>query len=111
MVHANEADESIVRGIAPNANLVVVRAFDADGMGTYADVISAIQWIIEHREMYNIRVLNLFISAPVHSHYWDDPLNRAVMTSWKDGIVVVASAGNKGPEPMTIGMPETCRML
>ena len=32
-------------------------------------------------------------------------MNQAVMAAWKAGIVVVASAGNAGPEPMTIGAP------
>ncbi len=27
------------------------------------------------------------------------------MAAWQAGIVVVASAGNTGPEPMTIGVP------
>ena len=50
-------------------------------------------------------MLNLSFSAPPRSYYWDDPLNQAVMAAWKAGIVVVASAGNTGPEPMTIGVP------
>ncbi len=57
------------------------------------------------RTSYGIRVLNLSFSAPPQSHYWDDPLNQAVMAAWQAGIVVVASAGNTGPEPMTIGVP------
>jgi serine protease AprX len=50
-------------------------------------------------------VLNLSFSAPPQSYYWDDPLNQAVMAAWQAGIVVVASAGNTGPDPMTIGVP------
>ena len=49
--------------------------------------------------------MNLSLSAPARSHYWDDPLNQAVMAAWASGIVVVASAGNRGPAPMTIGVP------
>ena len=63
------------------------------------------EWIIANRETYDIRVLNLSLSAPAQSHYWDDPLNQAVMAAWEAGIVVVASAGNLGPDPMTIGVP------
>ena len=33
-------------GIAPNANLVAVRAFEADGSGTYLNVIKALDWIV-----------------------------------------------------------------
>ena len=50
-------------------------------------------------------MVNLSFSAPPRSHYWDDPLNQAVMALWQAGIVAVASAGNGGPEPMSIGVP------
>lgn len=92
-------------GVAPAASLVVVRAFDRHGAGRYSDVIAGLEWIVRNRKTYKIRVLNLSFGAPPQSHYWDDPLNRAVMAAWQSGIVVVASAGNEGPDPMTIGVP------
>ncbi len=92
-------------GLAPGADLVVVKAFDDQGQGTYSDVIAGIDWIVNNKDAYGIGVLNLSFSAPPRSHYWDDPLNQAVMAAWQAGIVVVASAGNLGPDPMTIGVP------
>lgn len=92
-------------GVAPNASLVGIKAFDAQGRATYADVIRGIDWALQVKDQINLRVLNMSFSGPVRSHYWDDPLNQAVMKAWQAGIVVVASAGNTGPEPMTIGVP------
>ncbi len=92
-------------GIAPDADLVAVKAFGASGVGTYLDVIRGLDWVVRNKDLYGIRVLNLSISAEPRSHYWDDPLNQAVMAAWQAGIVVVASAGNAGPDPMTIGVP------
>jgi serine protease AprX len=91
--------------IAPNANLLPVTSFDLSGSGTYLDVIRGIDHILRYKNIYNIRVLNLSFSAPPRSYYWDDPLNQAVMRAWRAGIVVVVSAGNTGPAPMTIGVP------
>jgi len=91
--------------IAPDAGLVVVKAFGLDGSGTYADVVRGIDWIVKNKDRYDIRVLNLSFSAPVNSNYWDDLVNQAVMRAWQAGIVVVVSAGNSGPDPMTIGVP------
>ena len=68
-------------------------------------MIRALDWVVSNHQAYGIRVLNLSFSAPPQSYYWDDPLNQAVMAAWQAGIVVVASAGNTGPEPMTIGVP------
>jgi subtilisin family serine protease len=92
-------------GIAPDARLVSVKAFDASGRGSYADVIRGIDWVIQNRTRLGIRVLNMSLSATPRSYYWDDPLNRAVMRAWQAGILVVASAGNTGPAAMTIGVP------
>ncbi len=94
-----------IYGVAPNAAHVGIKAFDAEGKGTYADVIRGIDWALQVKDQINLRVLNMSFSGPVRSHYWDDPLNLAVMKAWQAGIVVVASAGNKGPDPMTIGVP------
>ena len=92
-------------GIAPGAHLVSVQAFDDIGQGRYADVIRAIGWVVANKAAHNIRILNLSFSAEPHSHYWDDPINQAVMAAWQQDIVVVAAAGNRGPDPMTIGVP------
>ena len=99
------SDSGEPQGVAPNVKLVNVKAFGDDGSGSYADVIRALNWVVTNKNTYNIRVVNLSFSAPPRSHYWDDPINQAVMAAWKAGIVVVASAGNTGPDPMTIGVP------
>lgn len=92
-------------GIAPDAGLVSVRAFDDRGNASYADLIRGIEWVVSNKDRYGIRVLNCSFSAPARSPYWLDPVNLAVMKAWKAGIVVVASAGNRGPSPMSIGVP------
>lgn len=92
-------------GIAPDAALVVVKAFGEQGQSSYADVIRGLDWVWQNQSRFSIRVVNLSFSATPQSHYWDDPINQAVMRLWQAGIVVVASAGNTGPDAMTIGVP------
>ena len=105
MASSGQAQTGSYNGIAPEANLVAIKAFDRNGSGTYSQVISAIDFVVTNTELYNIRVLNLSLSGEVRSHYWDDPLNQAVMRAHQAGIVVVASAGDTGPDAMTIGVP------
>ncbi len=93
------------KGIAPDANLVAVKAFNVEGQGALLDIVRAVQWVVDNQEAYNIRVLNLSFSQRPRWHYWEDPINQAVMRAWAAGITVVAAAGNEGPEPMTIGSP------
>ncbi|MCB1701355.1 MAG: S8 family peptidase [Halioglobus sp.] len=93
------------KGVAPDVNLVAVKAFDVEGQGDFLDIVRAIQWVVDNRKTYDIRVLNLSFAARPRWHYWQDPINQAVMQAWADGITVVAAAGNEGPELMTIGSP------
>lgn len=93
------------KGIAPDVGLVSVKAFDVAGQGDFLDIVRGIQWVVDNRETYNIRVLNLSFAARPRWHYWLDPINQAAMHAWASGITLVAAAGNEGPEAMTIGSP------
>ena len=87
------------RGIAYGAYLVNLRALGDDGSGTASDVIEAIDWAIEHRNRYNIRIINLSLGAAVLQPFRDDPLCEAVERAARAGILVVAAAGNYGQTP------------
>ena len=102
---SKQSSTGLYQGIAPDADLVSVKAFDQNGGSTYATLIQAIGWVVSNKTKYNIRVLNASFGAPVGSWYWDDPMNQAIMKAWQAGIVVVASAGNTGPAPMSIQAP------
>jgi serine protease AprX len=105
IANSQKGEDREWNGVAPGVNLVAVRVLDEAGVGTYEKVIQGIQWVIAHRDEYNIRVMNLSLVSPVQSPYWADPLNQAVMQAWANGIVVVVAAGNGGPNAMTIGVP------
>jgi serine protease AprX len=93
------------RGVAPGARLVSVKVADADGATDVSVVIAAIQWVVSHRELYGIRVLNLSFGTDSIQPYAVDPLDAAVERAWFAGITVVVSAGNRGPGPGTIAKP------
>jgi serine protease AprX len=90
------AETSDYRGIAYGANIVNLRVLDATGAGLASDVIEAIDWAVDNRKAYNIRIINLSLGAPVLQSYRDDPLCEAVERAVAAGIVVVAAAGNSG---------------
>jgi serine protease AprX len=85
-------------GIAPYADLVSVRVLDATGVGRTSDVIAALNWVLNNRETYGVRVLNLSLGHPVYEPAAQDPLVQAVDAVWDAGVVVVCSAGNSGRE-------------
>jgi serine protease AprX len=83
-------------GIAPEADLVAVKTADDDGDSTVLDVITALQFVVDHKDDLNIRVVNLSVSSDTPASYREDPLDAAVEFAWHAGIVVVAAAGNRG---------------
>jgi serine protease AprX len=83
-------------GVAPDANLVSIKAADDDGNTSVIDVIDGIQFAVDHAADYNIRVINLSLESATAESYKTDPLDAAVESAWFHGIVVVAAAGNRG---------------
>jgi serine protease AprX len=83
-------------GIAPGAQIVNVRVLGPDGTGLTSDVIAGMEWTINNRARYNIRVINLSLGHPVTEPAATDPLCEEVAKATSLGIVVVASAGNAG---------------
>ena len=100
-------DGERVVGLAPESRLVSVKVAGATGETDIAQVIAAIDWVIEHKNDngLNIRVLNLSLGAPDVETHVGDPLSAAVERAWRAGIVVVAAAGNRGNEYGGIDTP------
>jgi serine protease AprX len=92
-------------GIAPQAGIVDVRVLGNTGSGRISSVVRGIEWVLAHRTVYNIRVINLSFGAPAHLSYRADPLSAAVEIAWRRGLVVVAAAGNDGPQRDTVATP------
>jgi subtilisin family serine protease len=51
------------KGTAPDVDLVVIKAFDVEGQGDLLDIVRGIQWAVDNREKYDIRILNLSLSC------------------------------------------------
>src|SRR3989442_3868194 len=92
-------------GIAPQANVVDVRVLGRTGSGRISSVVRGIEWVLAHRVAYNIRVINLSFGAPARLSYRVDPMSAAVEIAWRRGLVVVAAAGNGGPQRDTVVTP------
>ncbi len=90
------ASQSGNGGVAPGAHLINLRVLNEEGWGHASTVIAGIDWAIEHKDQYQIRILNLSLGAGVLESYRDDPLGQAVERAVSVGLVVVCSAGNFG---------------
>ncbi|MFZ5814896.1 MAG: S8 family peptidase [Bacillota bacterium] len=92
-------------GIAPRVNLLNVKFSDDYGNATEKDLVSALQWVYDNRITYNIRVVNISAQVGARMSYKESPTAAAVEQLWFSGVVVVASAGNRGTEDCSVCYP------
>lgn len=92
-------------GLAPMSKIVMLKAFNSVGEGSFSDILSCIDWVIENREKLGIRILCLPFGAQSIVPSSIDPLCVAARAAWDAGIIVVAAAGNKGPSQGSLTTP------
>ncbi len=94
-----------IQGVAPRAFLGSYKVFGSPSVNpttTAAALIAA----IEDAVLDGMDVINLSLGGPAR-HPDQDPEQIAISLAVEAGVVVVAAAGNAGPDPYTITSPGT----
>lgn len=90
-------------GIAPKSHLFVLKALNKNGEATANKILDAMEWVFDNHKKENIKVVCMsFGSEPIG---YNDPIMLGANALWQDGVVVVAAAGNSGPNESTIKSP------
>lgn len=94
-------------GVAPGARIVSLKVAGSDGETSLAQVLAAMDWVYRNRNAngLNIRVVNLALGVEDRGGYKHDVLAWAVEQLWREGIVVVAAAGNNGAYADRLDIP------
>ncbi|PWT88118.1 MAG: hypothetical protein C5B55_13640 [Blastocatellia bacterium] len=103
-------------GTAPLSSIYALRVFGPTGNAPISRVISAIERVIELREMFdngvpggvNTQVANMSLGGSTINP-GRDLLDNEVDVLLEKGIVPVIAAGNAGPSSLTVGSPGTAR--
>ena len=99
-------------GVAPLSHLIICKVLNEKGDGDIENVVRAIEWVVEHAKMYQIRIINISVGAsPKDADREEAVLLDAVEYAWSQGIVVVAAAGNNGPNSGTVTTPGISRKI
>jgi len=83
-----------ISGVAPDAQLLIVKVLNSEGKGNYLDIISGINYAINWRSPSGNRVTAMCMSLGGPNDYilLHDAVKRAVNA----GIMIVCAAGNDG---------------
>jgi len=91
------AADGQLRGIAPNAEIFSYRV-SSDGESVPSDlIIKAINQAVND----DVDIINISLGVNMTHNKIDQAVNNAI----RQGVVVVAAAGNSGPDESTIGSP------
>lgn len=77
----------LVHLVAPKAKILPLKAFSSNGTGNLSDIIAALYYAVQH----NANVVNMSFDVSTPSA----ALNKAVSYANRNGVVLVAAAGNE----------------
>ena len=83
------------RGIAPNANVVLVKLAET-GRISDQNIFDGLNWVLENRERFDIRIVNISAGGDGVASYLHDPLSQIVEECSRVGITIVCAVGNAG---------------
>lgn len=86
------------RGLAPDSDVVLVK-LARTGRITDDDIFVGLEWVLENREKYGIRIVNISAGGDDEQSYLTDPLSQIVEECSREGVVVVCAVGNAGHLP------------
>lgn len=88
------------RGVAPEADLILIKVMTPDFRLKEADILRGLQWIYDTRHRFDVRVVNVSVGGDRPT---DDPnhmLHRIVRKLVEAGITVVIASGNSGRDKL-----------
>ena len=92
------SSDSNYPGIAPGADIIVLKVFDNNNSGNFFDIEQALQWVVANQQQYNIASVNMSLSTggnyvnPTNFGIIHDELQQLA----QEDVIVVSAAGNTG---------------
>ncbi|HEX8637424.1 MAG TPA: S8 family serine peptidase [Pyrinomonadaceae bacterium] len=86
------------RGIAPDAEVVLVK-LARTGRITERNIQQGLEWILEHRAKFNIKIVNISAGGDFEQSYLHDSLSQTVEECVAAGLTIVCAVGNAGHLP------------
>ncbi|WP_017729081.1 S8 family serine peptidase [Halalkalibacterium ligniniphilum] len=97
------AANGLIKGVAPEANLLAYRVLGPGGSGTTANVVAGIERAVQD----GADIMNLSLGNSLNNP--DFATSIALDWAMAEGVVAVTSNGNSGPNNWTVGSPGTSR--
>ena len=91
------AGNGAIKGVAPDAKLVALKACDSAGYCYDEDIGKAIDWCIDNASSLNISVISMSLGGNIgYSSYCDNSFTPFINTAVGQNILVAVASGNNG---------------
>jgi len=90
--------DGLYRGLASEANLVLVK-IGRTGRIPESNIETGLRWVVEHKDRYQIRVVNISAGGDFEQSYLSNRLCQLVEEAVRGGLTVVCAVGNAGLAP------------
>lgn len=98
------------RGMAPHANIIGIKVLNYKGIGKVEYIAEGVSWLIKNKELYNIKIANFSVGGTAEKEDEKEIFFTNTIRKLADaGIIVVAAAGNNGPDKGSITVPGICK--
>jgi serine protease AprX len=86
--------KGLYKGIASDAELVLIKVQNDEGKITTENIAKALEWILEHHKEYNIRIVNISLGDNELCSYKESKVDLLAEKLIEQNLVVVAAVGN-----------------
>jgi serine protease AprX len=84
----------LYKGIASDAELVLLKVMNEEGKITTENIVKALQWVLKNHRKYEIRIVNMSLGDDADTSYKQSEIDKLAEQLTGSGIAVVAAAGN-----------------
>ena len=95
----------LYKGVAPDAKLVDVKVLSERGINFGDQLIRGIEWVIANKDVYKIKIINLSVASDIEDPDGTSAISQVANQAVENGIIVIAAAGNEGPNSQTLLAP------
>ena len=86
--------KGLYKGIASDAELVLLKVQDGEGRITTDYIVRALEWVLENHEFKGIRIVNISLGADETGSHKNSRVDKLCELLIANGVTIVAAAGN-----------------
>ncbi len=90
--------DGLYRGIAPNANVVLVK-IGKSGRIPESAIETGLRWVLDNKDKFGISIVNISAGGDFEQTYLHNSLCKVVEEAVSVGLIIVCAVGNAGLAP------------